>query len=408
MQLSKKFAYITIPAVYLIAGLLWITFSDAALFSISSLPGWAHSHFQQLATYKGFFYVAVTSLLLAVLIKRAFRSIVAVKNDFKRLFAENPNPMWIYDQKTLKFLLVNDAACKAYGYTREEFYRMNLFAIRPADEYDRLKEIVTKHQPGLLTTEKWLHKGKDGVPFYVNIFANDTTYANKPCRMVTAININREMRAEIERENMRHALNSAALVSVTDLNGTIVQANEKFCEVSGYAESELVGQNHSVVNSGYHPSEFWKEMWRTIGKGKTWRADIRNKRKDGTFYWVDTFINPVYNSERKIYMFMSVRYLITERKQLEYEQNILLKDLSHYAFQTSHELRGPVARLLGLSSLFSEYPEKEFLVDKIRDSALEIDSVIVKMNEALDRNAYPMLKKYEERNGNLRITKKAS
>lgn len=408
MQLSKKFAHITIPGFYLTAGLLWISFSDAALYKMTQLPGWSHNQFQQLATYKGFFYVIITSLLLAVLIKRAFGSIIAAKNDFKRLFAENPNPMWIYEQKTLKFLLVNDAACKAYGYTREEFYRMNLFAIRPVEEYDRLKEVMTRHQPGLFATEKWLHKGKDGVPFYVNIFANDTTYANKPCRMVTAININKEMLAEIERSNVEHALDTAALVSVTDLNGIILQANEKFCEVSGYTEAELIGRNHNIVNSGYHPPEFWKHMWRKVAKGKTWRADIRNKRKDGSFYWVDTFINPVYNSEGKIYKFMSVRYLITERKQLEYEQNILLKDLSHYAFQTSHELRGPVARLLGLSSLFSEYPEKEFLVDRIRDSALEIDSVIVKMNEALDRNAYPMLKKYEERNGNLRITKKAS
>lgn len=408
MLLNKKFAYITIPAIYLVAGLLWITFSDAILVSLSTLPGWVHGHFHQLATYKGYFYVAVTSVLLGVLIRRAFRSVIAVKNDFKRLFAENPNPMWIYDEKTLKFLLVNDAACRAYGYTHEEFYKMNLFAIRPVEEYDRLKDIVTKHQPGLFTTEKWLHKGKDGVPFYVNIFANDTLYANRRCRMVTAININKEMLAEIDRSNVKHALDSSALVSITDLKGVILQANEKFCKVSGYSENELIGSNHDVVNSGFHPSEFWKEMWRTLAKGKTWRADIRNKRKDGSYYWVDTFINPIYNSEGKIYKLMSVRYEITERKQLEQEQSVLLKDLSHYAFQTSHELRGPVARLLGLTSLFKEYPQKEFMVDKIRETAVEIDSVICKMNDALDRNAYPMLKKHEERCGNFGMQKKAS
>lgn len=408
MQLNRKFAYLTIPAIYLIAGLVWITLSDATLFSISSLPGWAHSHFQQLATYKGYLYVIVTSVLLGLLIKRAFKSIVSVKNDFKRLFAENPNPMWIYDSKTLKFLLVNDAACKAYGYTREEFCNLNLFAIRPVEEYDRLRDTVFMHREGLYTTEKWLHKGKDGVPFYVNIFANDTRYANKPCRMITAINVNKEYLAEIERNSLKQALDSSALVSVTDLKGNILHANGKFCEVSGYSEAELIGKNHDIVNSGYHSSEFWREMWRTIAKGKTWRGDIRNKRKDGSYYWVDTFINPVYNSEGKIHKFMSVRYLITERKQLESEQNILLKDLSHYAFQTSHELRGPVARLLGLTSLFSEYPEKQFIVDKIRDTTVEIDSVILKMNEALDRNAYPMLKKYEERSGCLRASKKAS
>lgn len=408
MQLNRKFAYIAIPAIYLVAGLLWITFSDATLASFSSSPGWTRNHFQQLATFKGYFYVVVTSVLLGLLIRQTFKSIVGVKNDFKRLFAENPNPMWIYDVKTLRFLLVNDAACKAYGYSREEFYSMNLFAIRPVEEYDRLKETMSAHREGLFTSEKWQHKGKDGVPFYVNIFANDTVYGNKPCRMVTAINVNKEKLAEIERANFKQALDNSALVSVTDLKGTILHANEKFCEVSGYSEAELLGQNHDIVNSGYHGPEFWRTMWRTVARGKTWRADIRNKRKDGSFYWVDTFINPVYNSDGKIYRFMSVRYLITERKELEREQNILLKDLSHYAFQTSHELRGPVARLLGLTSLFSEYPEKEFMVGKIKETALEIDTVISKMNDALDRNAYPMLKKYEDRAGCLRPSKTAS
>lgn len=408
MLLNRKYAFITIPVLYLTAGLLWITLSDSLLFRLASTPGWIQDHHQQLGTYKGFFYVALTTVLLGVMIRASIKSLVSSRRDFKRLFAETPNPMWIYDRNTLKFLLVNDAACKAYGYTPQEFCALDLYAIRPAQEFSRLNLAIASLQSGLTASEKWQHQGKDGVPFYVNIFSHDSTYENKSCRIVTAINVNKEQLAEIERTNLRQALNTSALVSITDLRGVILQANEMFCEVSGYSESELIGQNHSIVNSGYHPPELWADMWRTVRKGKTWRSDIRNKAKDGSYYWVDSIINPVFNSDGKIYKLMSIRYLITERKQLEQEQQSLLKDLSQFAFQTSHELRGPVARMLGLISLFKDYPEKQLIVDKIGETSEEIDAVIRRMNEALDRNAYPILRKQEAfRLNNIRVSRKA-
>ncbi len=409
MLLNRKYAFITIPVLYLTAGLLWITLSDSLLLSLAGTPGWIHDHAQQLGTYKGFFYVALTTILLGMMIKASIKSLISVKSDFRRLFAENPNPMWIYDRNSLKFLLVNDAACKAYGYTPEEFYNLDLYANRPNEEFGRLNLAVASDQSGLTASEKWQHKGKDGIPFYVNIFSHDSMYTNKPCRIVTAINVNKEHLAEMERTNIRQALNASALVSITDLQGVILQANEMFCEVSGYTEDELIGQHHSIVNSGYHPPELWADMWRTVRKGKTWRSDIRNKAKDGSYYWVDSIINPVFNSDGKIYKLMSIRYLITERKQLEQEQCALLKDLSQFAFQTSHELRGPVARMLGLISLFKDYPEKQMIVDKIGETSEEIDAVITRMNEALDRNAYPILRKQETvRINNNSVSRKGS
>jgi PAS domain S-box-containing protein len=396
MLLNRKYAYIGIPAIYLVFGLLWIAVSDALLFTLATSFGWSSGYLEQAGKVKGFLYVIITSLLLGFLIRGAIRSVVSTKNDFKRLFAENPNPMWIYDVKTLKFLLVNNAACSAYGYSPEEFSRLTLYSIRPSGDYERLRTSVAATTPGYTMSRNWMHKGKNGSPFYVNIFSHDTVYAGKPCRIVTAININKERLAEIERDNLQRALDNSALVSITDLNGIILQANEKFCEVSGYREDELIGHDHGIVNSGYHPPEFWKAMWRTIGKGRPWRGDIKNKARDGSAYWVDTMINPVYNSAGKVYKFMSIRYLITERKKLEQQQLTLLNDLSDYAFHTSHELRGPVARMLGLVALFNDYPEKEFIVDKIKCASTEIDAVIMKMNHTLDRNAYPIMQGKEE------------
>ena len=114
----------------------------------------------------------------------------------------------------------------------------------------------------------------------------------------------------------RKALERSSLVSVTDLKGNIVEVNEKFCSISKYAKEELIGKNHRIINSGYHNKSFWKDLWNTIFKGDVWRGEIKNKAKDGSYYWVDTVICPVYDEDGKISRFLSVRQEITENKRI--------------------------------------------------------------------------------------------
>ncbi len=124
-------------------------------------------------------------------------------------------------------------------------------------------------------------------------------------------------KALTRQEQLWNALNQSSLVSITNLKGEILEANERFCQVSGYAIEELKGQNHSIINSGYHPKQFWKEMWQIIGRGDTWRGEICNRSKSGELYWVYSVINPILNTEGKIYRYLSIRNVITERKKLE-------------------------------------------------------------------------------------------
>jgi PAS domain S-box-containing protein len=100
------------------------------------------------------------------------------------------------------------------------------------------------------------------------------------------------------------ALDQSALVSIANSDGLIIRANQKFCEVSGFTEQELIGQNHNIVNSRYHDASFWKELWTTIRQGKIWRAEVCNKNKNGDLYWVDSIIYPVFdlNGEIKHYL----------------------------------------------------------------------------------------------------------
>ncbi|KAF3890923.1 PAS domain S-box protein [Tolypothrix bouteillei VB521301] len=120
-----------------------------------------------------------------------------------------------------------------------------------------------------------------------------------------------------ELEALKFALNIHSLVAITDNQGKITYANEKFCEVSQYSKEELIGQDHRIVNSGYHSQEFFENLWRTISQGNIWKGEIKNKAKNGTYYWVDTLIVPFLNKMGKPYQYVAIRTDITQRKLSE-------------------------------------------------------------------------------------------
>ena len=120
-----------------------------------------------------------------------------------------------------------------------------------------------------------------------------------------------------ELKYQKYALDKHAHVVVTDTHGRITYANDKFCEISGYAQSELIGQNHSIINSDQHPKEFFNEIYRTVAKGEAWHNEICNRTKDGRLYWMDTTVVPFMNSNGKPESYISICTDITQRKAMD-------------------------------------------------------------------------------------------
>lgn len=167
------------------------------------------------------------------------------------------------------------------------------------------------------------------------------------------------------------------ICSVTDPAGKIIYVNDKFCDISKYTKEELLGNDHRIVNSNYHPSSMFKELWDTIQSGKVWRSDVKSRAKDGTFFWLDSTIVPIRDENGIITAYFSLRIPIDDRKKIEEEQKEYVKNLEKMLFMVSHEVRHPISQILGIVQLINEADildvERSEMISNLKDSATNLD-----------------------------------
>ncbi len=192
-----------------------------------------------------------------------------------------------------------------------------------------------------------------------------------------------------ELADIKFALDQSTIVAITDQRGIINYVNDAFCRISKYSRDELLGQDHRIINSGYHPKEFIRDLWTTIAAGQVWKGEFRNRAKDGSFYWVNTTIVPFLDAEGKPYQYIAIRHEITRLKQAEekiLQQSAELKHAAQLSFVgelaagLAHEVKNPLAGIQGTVDILIRRremsdPETEAL-QAIRHEVERIDGTV--------------------------------
>lgn len=220
----------------------------------------------------------------------------------------------------------NDRADGLFGYARNELREKQITSILPEFNF-------TQTKPSTMFEAR--AKNKQGTTFMICVVSTPLILEKKKFYMLEFYlpKTQHPVLAQVnELRELKIALDESTIVAYTDDKGIITYVNEKFCETSKYSAEELIGHTHRMVNSGFHSKEFFEELWRTISGGKVWHGEIRNKAKDGTFYWVDTTIVPFLNESGEPYKYLAIRKDITNYKQVVEELNKSLQELVDLKF----------------------------------------------------------------------------
>ncbi len=226
-----------------------------------------------------------------------------------------------------------------FSYTMEELGVKTIYDLFDQRDADFIKEEIISTSNNRKSSNKTVEvkgKKKDNEVIYLKLLSYQKHDELKVIIAFQDITEEKRHKSQLstihkELENVKFALDKSTTVSVTDLNGNILYVNDLFCEVSKYSREELIGQNHRIVNSNYHPKEVFQQMWATIESGNIWRGEVRNKAKDGTIWWAAATIVPFIDDLGKPYQYVAIRSDITERKEMEEE----IYYMAYYDFLTT-------------------------------------------------------------------------
>jgi PAS domain S-box-containing protein len=238
---------------------------------------------------------------------------------YRQLTNESNDCILVLDLETGRVLDANDTACRLLGYSREELLRLGLDSLDASlQDPARLAQALEALRGGLVSVRTTQQLRKDGSTFPVEVSMRCATQRGRQYLIAVVRDITERTRAEEQVRKLSEAVEqSPASIVITDLGGAIEYVNPSFTELTGYAMSEVRGQNPRVLQSGLTPPEVYRELWAAIAAGERWHGEFCNRKKSGELFWESASISPIRDAAGQVRHFLAVKQDITRARELD-------------------------------------------------------------------------------------------
>jgi PAS domain S-box-containing protein len=335
-----KLSPFKIAFLYLVVGICWIFFSDEAFLYIFHFTNPAE--IEHLQSLKGISYVIITAVLLYMLIRHYYRQIRKAAEDYKKIFMNNPLPMWIYDENNYQFLEVNQAVVDKYGYSREEILSMTTLDIRPESEREKFLNLNKGREPAVKDWGIWKHQKKNGELIYVNVFSDHILFKNKQSMLVFALDITEKIKAEeliaVNEKKLNAIINSTDdLIWAINLDLKIIAFNEAFRQVRKAISARDLNVGDAAILNDYDKSVSgqWLNYYERALDGEKFKVEVSDNLPGIGLNYGEITFSPIYNASQKIIGVACFTRNITERKLYEIQLREALENYNLLSKATS-------------------------------------------------------------------------